>query len=213
MQVIQNISEEAVSIAKLGNDTENNANAGKEHVKKAVNKIESIRIVSGEISGTIGELGTLSSQIESIVDLIKNISGQTNLLALNAAIEAARAGEHGKGFAVVADEVKKLAGQSGEATDKITSMIKEIQSKTHIAVTSMDKASNEVDEGVTVINDAGKALENIIDQVKQANSKIQGINKEIDGVAKSSDRYCSHGGKHIKCYRRNCSKFRRNSKY
>ena len=185
--IIQGVSNEAIDVAKLGNETETNANEGRNHVKKAVNKIDSIRIVSGEISDTINELGKLSSEIETIVDLIKNISGQTNLLALNAAIEAARAGEHGKGFAVVADEVKKLAGQSGEATDKITKMIKEIQNKTQLAVTSMDKGINEVQEGVIVINDAGTALENIIDQVKQANSKIQGINKEIDGVAKNSD--------------------------
>ncbi len=49
----------------------------------------------------INDLCKLSSDIEQIVDLIKNIAGQTNLLALNAAIEAARAGEHGKGFAVL----------------------------------------------------------------------------------------------------------------
>ncbi len=52
--------------------------------------------VSEDISVNISELGQLSSEIEEIVDLIKNIAGQTNLLALNAAIEAARAGEHGK---------------------------------------------------------------------------------------------------------------------
>ena len=184
---IQNISNEANDVAKLGNDTENNANIGRDHVKKAVGKIESIKVVADDISETIGELGKLSSQIEAIVDLIKNIAGQTNLLALNAAIEAARAGEHGKGFAVVADEVKKLAAQSCSATDKITAMIKEIQFKTSVAVTTMDKASNEVQEGVVVINDAGKALENVIDQVKLTNSKIQGITKEIDGVAKNSD--------------------------
>ncbi|MEI7475690.1 MAG: HAMP domain-containing methyl-accepting chemotaxis protein [bacterium] len=186
-KVVQTISLEAHSVAHLSNETEMSANIGKDHVKKAVDKIESIRSVSSEISGTIGELGKLSSEIETIVDLIKSIAGQTNLLALNAAIEAARAGEHGKGFAVVADEVKQLAGASVEATNKITAMIKEIQLKTNLAVSSMDKGLIEVNEGVIVINDAGSALENIIDQVKLANLKIQGINKEIDGVAKSSD--------------------------
>jgi len=186
-KAVQGVSEEAKVVAKLGNDTETNANIGAEHVKKAVNKIDSIKKVSGDISINIFELGKLSSEIEQIVDLIKNIAGQTNLLALNAAIEAARAGEHGKGFAVVADEVKKLAGQSAGATEKITLMIKEIQNKTQIAVSTMDKATNEVEEGVFVINDAGKALENIITQVKSANVKIQGITKEIDGVAKTSE--------------------------
>lgn len=186
-KAIQNVSTDAVKVASLGNDTELNANTGREHIKKAVNKIDSIRTVSTEISTTISELGQLSSQIEVIVDLIKTIATQTNLLALNAAIEAARAGEHGKGFAVVADEVKKLAGQSGEATDRITQMIKEIQSKTSLAVSTMDKGINEVQEGVIVINDAGEALESIIDQVKKANSNIQAITKEINYVAKGSE--------------------------
>ena len=186
-KAVQGVSEEAKVVAKLGNDTETNANIGAEHVKKAVNKIESIKKVSEDISVNISELGKLSSDIEQIVDLIKNIAGQTNLLTLNAAIEAARAGEHGKGFAVVADEVKKLAGQSAGATEKITSMIKEIQNKTNIAVTTMGKATTEVEEGVLVVNDAGKALENIITQVKAANVKIQGITNEIDGVAKNSE--------------------------
>lgn len=186
-KAIQSISTEAVIVAKLGNETEGNANAGKEHIKKAVYKIGSIREVSTEISNTISELGKLSSEIETIADLIKNIAGQTNLLALNAAIEAARAGEHGKGFAVVAEEVKKLAEQSAEATDKINSMIKEIQQETNIAVNTMNVASSEVDQGVTVINDAGDKLVNIIEQIKTANERIQHISGKIKDVTQNSD--------------------------
>lgn len=190
-KAIQQVSVEAIEVAKLGDDTENSANEGKQYVNKAISKMESIKTVADEISGTIGELGQLSSEIEQIVDLIKTIAGQTNLLALNAAIEAARAGEHGKGFAVVADEVKKLATQSGEATDKITGMIKEIQQKTSKAVTIMHKTSDEVDEGVIIVNDTGQVLNGILDQVKVANTKIQGITKDIDYVAKNSENVVS----------------------
>jgi methyl-accepting chemotaxis protein len=186
--VIQNVSGEANEIAILANQTEINANTGKERIEKVINKINSIKNVSNEISATISELRRLSSEIEIIVDLIKNISSQTNLLALNAAVEAARAGEHGKGFAVVADEVKKLADKSGQSTDKIITMIKEIQTKTDLAVTYMDRGITEVNEGVIVTNDAGNALENIINKVKQANSKIQEISQEMGGVANNSDR-------------------------
>jgi methyl-accepting chemotaxis protein len=185
--VIQGIAVESKTIADLGNKTETNANQGSGYVQKAVEKIDCIKTVSGDISLTISKLGKLSSEIGIIADLIKAIAGQTNLLALNAAIEAARAGEYGKGFAVVAEEVKKLADQSSVATDKITMMIKEIQSKTSEAVKKMDTATNEVEEGVLVVNEAGKALENIISQVKLANIKIQQITNEIDGAAESSE--------------------------
>ena len=186
-KAIQHVSSEAVIVSKLGNETELSANEGKQHVVNAVTKIGTIKTVSEEISTTIGELGDLSKAIEEIVDLIKGIAGQTNLLALNAAIEAARAGEHGKGFAVVADEVKKLAGESANATEKITKMIKEIQSKTGLAVTNMERATIQVEEGVTVVNNAGEALTIIIDQVKQANNKIQTITVEIEDISKNSE--------------------------
>jgi len=185
--ILQNIAAEADVISELGDDTENNANSGRNQVENAIQKMENIKISAEEIADTIENLSALSSEIEQILELIKNIAGQTNLLALNAAIEAARAGEHGKGFAVVADEVKKLATQSAVATDKIANMIKEIQSKTDIAVHSSQKASEEVKEGVTGINDTKHALENIIEKVKDTNEKIHNIHKEINFAAQKSD--------------------------
>lgn len=186
-QSIQEIAFESREISKLENDTEISANEGRTQVLKAVSNIEQINNSTSQVSKTINEFGLLSSEIGQIVELIKNIAMQTNLLALNAAIEAARAGENGKGFAVVAGEVKKLATQSGDATDKVSMIIKEIQNKIDLAISTMKQGTKDVEEGVIVVNDAGKALDNIISQVSNANLKIQQITKKIDAVASNSD--------------------------
>lgn len=168
------------------NYTSETAVSGKGESVKAIEKINQIKHSSQSISKSIHELGTLGAEIEVIVELIKNIANQTNLLALNAAIEAARAGEHGKGFAVVAEEVKKLATESVEATDKITTMVKEIQAKTEMAVISMDKGTEEVNSGVEIVEGVGSSLESILTAIKNVSGKIQEITTEVSTLGDSS---------------------------
>ena len=106
-----------------------------------------------------------SAQIGQIIGVIDEIAFQTNLLALNAGVEAARAGDAGRGFAVVASEVRALAQRSAEAAKEIKSLI--------------STSASQVDSGVQLVAESGKALDRIIAQV----SKINGIVAEIAASA------------------------------
>jgi methyl-accepting chemotaxis protein len=79
-----------------------------------------------EAVATVTELQSASGAIGDILKLIGTIASQTQILALNAGIEAARAGDHGLGFAVVAEEVKRLARQTGLATDRVSTSVHDI---------------------------------------------------------------------------------------
>jgi methyl-accepting chemotaxis protein len=102
-----------------------------------------------------------SRQIGEIVGLIQDIAFQTNLLALNAAVEAARAGDAGKGFAVVANEVRALAQRAGQASKDIKGLI--INSDT------------QVKEGVTLVQQAGTSLTDIVASVKKVATLVSEI--------------------------------------
>lgn len=137
-----------------------------EVVEQTVNKMRDIADVVYKSAENIEKLGQSSQQIGEIISVINDIADQTNLLALNAAIEAARAGEQGRGFAVVADEVRKLAERTTDATKKIATMIKGIQNETSEAVQVMKKGNEEVQDGISLADKAGSALQEIVNSAK-----------------------------------------------
>lgn len=78
-----------------------------------------------KLSQSIEKISSSSADIQSIIDVINDISFQTNILSLNAMIEASRAGASSGGFQIVALEVKKLADLSAEAAGNISKLLKE----------------------------------------------------------------------------------------
>ena len=96
------------------------------------------------VEEVITELTSKVQKVGGFVDTIISISSQTNLLALNASIEAARASEVGKGFAVVAEEIWPLSEDTKEASNNITSIIRELDTDTKRANETIENAVNSV---------------------------------------------------------------------
>jgi methyl-accepting chemotaxis protein len=130
-------------------------------------------------SETVNGLAEAATRIDDVVKLINDISSQTNLLALNATIEAARAGEAGKGFAVVAGEVKALAGQTGKATEDISTQVKGMQS----GAADTSQAIAAVVEAINRINDQ---ISSIASAVEEQTAVTAEIARNVSEVAEGS---------------------------
>ena len=119
------------------------------------------------IAELIIELTDYIKQIGSTVNLVENISEQTNMLALNAAVEAARAGEYGKGFAVVAGEIRKLADESKQATNKITTLVAEIEQTTSSTIMATEDGAKEIEIGVKFANEINANMSSLVSNIKE----------------------------------------------
>ncbi|CAB1368389.1 methyl-accepting chemotaxis protein [Denitratisoma oestradiolicum] len=149
-------------------------------------EMEQVAAAVNKNSDSIRELETFSSQISSIVQVIKEISDQTNLLALNAAIEAARAGEQGRGFAVVADEVRKLAERTRTSTQEIAGMIDKIQEGTQGAVRDMEAGVARVADGVRLATCAGESVTAIRNSAERAAQVVEEISQALNSQSTSA---------------------------
>ena len=144
---VKNSAQRAQDAGQLVSRAKTGAEQSGEVVRRAVAAMEQIETSSGEISNIIG--------------VIDEIAFQTNLLALNAGVEAARAGDAGKGFAVVAQEVRELAQRSAHAAKEIKALI--------------TTSNAQVQQGVQLVGDTGKALETIVAEVQEINRHVSAI--------------------------------------
>jgi methyl-accepting chemotaxis protein len=146
--------------------TADDASRANQEVTEARSDAEESGKVVRKAVEAMGGIERSSAEISEIISVIDGIAFQTNLLALNAGVEAARAGDAGKGFAVVASEVRALAQRSAEAAkdvkDKITA------------------SSEQVEAGVEMVGETGKALERIIGRVTKISELVEGISLAAD---------------------------------
>jgi methyl-accepting chemotaxis protein len=184
---IQRMAENAEAATQASLKATQAAVKGGSSVSETIKGMQRIRAAVQTTGKKIKGLGERSLEIGAIIEVINEIATQTNLLALNAAIEAARAGEQGKGFAVVADEVRKLAERAARATKDITSLIKGIQVETSEAVTVMEEGTREVEEGTKLADQAGAALREIEQIVKQTSGLVTDITNSAANQVKVSE--------------------------
>lgn len=185
-------------MAELAKNTAEEADISSEQVKQGVQAIDvsskAIEDLANDIKSALAnsvELESSSTDITSVLEVIRNIAEQTNLLALNAAIEAARAGEQGRGFAVVADEVRTLATRTQQSTDEIDTMIQRLNDNVKASSDSIKNSQTNAnttltnfDSVITIFNSLTHAFE----KVQQMSAETAQATQEQSHVANEINR-------------------------
>ena len=193
---VNEIAENATTLAMVVSDTRDNSNLANESMKEAVEiskkgrkdmeqlavAMEDIKNSNNELVSSINDVGKASEEITKIVGLIAEIAEETNLLSLNASIEAARAGETGKGFAVVATEIGKLAQNSAQSAENISRLIDDVRAAIDAVVTQAETSARNIEKNSELINTAVETFGTIYENIETSNEKLDLMIKDVQKV-------------------------------
>ncbi|EIE6864793.1 MCP four helix bundle domain-containing protein [Campylobacter coli] len=180
----QNVSKMALETEENSKNTTQVCQNNKKYAEDTASQMEYIASNSSRVSQQIALLSEHAKNIGTSTELISEITDQTNLLALNAAIEAARAGDVGRGFAVVADEIRKLAEKTGEATDQIAIINKQIQEETIATVGVIEESIPLISQGKSLSEEVRDSVDLIYKQANDSLFKAQEVNQEVAAQVK-----------------------------
>ena len=170
---VQEVALNSAQSAQIATEVDNVASQGVEQINETRAEMDVLSAEMTKANLLIDKLKQSSSNITSVVDVIKSVAEQTNLLALNAAIEAARAGEQGRGFAVVADEVRTLAQRTQESTAEIEAMVGKFQF-------DAEAVSKSIDQCVANVS-------NSVEQTSMLETKLQALLQSANTISDMSN--------------------------
>ena len=200
-------------------ETQRELAQSKNNINALIEQVQISNEANANVSRELEELYTYTNQMQSIVQMINDVTEQTSLLALNASIEAARAGEAGKGFAVVASEISALATQTQQATVNITNLINNISSELSQVVEvihqmmknvevqnqATDNTARSFGQIAVCIEKVGKeshSLENLVVELSDANSEII---RGIETISAATEEVTAHSSETLESSEENNS--------
>ncbi|SJN09758.1 Methyl-accepting chemotaxis protein I (serine chemoreceptor protein) [Halomonas citrativorans] len=174
-QQASSLQQTAASMEEMTSTVQQNTENARQATELAMQNADSTRDTGKQMEALVERMQRIAQSAEKMTEMISVIDGiafQTNILALNASVEAARAGDHGRGFAVVASEVRNLAGRSATASQEIRKMI--------------DSTTQEVSGGRSAVEQAERAIENVMQQVSRVSVLMESIstasNEQSSGI-------------------------------
>ena len=183
---VSGVSDDVVEMRNAIRSIADNARNAANTVDLARNRISSANMTVDQLSGSVGEIGT-------VLSAIRDIAAKTRLLALNASIEAARAGTAGKGFSVVAGEVKALADQTARATEEVDDKVSLITSSAHNTIEAIGGINEAIDTVATAMGDITESVDAesrmssaIVDKMNSASNNVDQIARSVQSMADTS---------------------------
>ncbi len=170
-------AEQAEAVAR---DTER----GNELMEATAASMSDMSKTAKESASLMREFVQRMTEVNRVVETVRDIARQTNLLALNAAVEAAHAGAHGDGFNVIAQEIRALADRARESTSEIATSIGKMGATALAAEKSMLLGEEAADTSITRNLEVQSSLQSIRDSMYQ----VQAMSAE---VADASNRQTS----------------------
>jgi len=160
------------------------AEQGRSSVEETISAMQQIEGGFTGLQGIVRDLEQKSESIGEIVKVIEDVTNETSLLSLNASIIAAQSGEHGRAFAVVATSIKGLADRTAGSTREIVQLVGGVQGEIRRAAQSMDTNATWVSRGVERSNQAGEALQRILQSAHESAAMVHEIVESCEDQAR-----------------------------
>jgi methyl-accepting chemotaxis protein len=184
---VQNVDSVSSSITSTMKIAQDEINVGKDNIENLIKQVNDSELASSQVSSKLSTLEESTSNMQSIIELISNITKQTSLLALNASIESARAGEAGKGFAVVAQEISNLSSQAQNATSNITKLINNIYSELDNVVQVINQLMNSNKLQNETATQTAEIFKKITSDVLTAHDLSNALSKDVKELSTSNN--------------------------
>ncbi len=151
-----------------------------ESIKRLYEMAENTTKVIQEVAAQTRQTSESATHINTMVEVIKDMTSQTNLLSLNASIESARAGEAGRGFAVVAEEIRALAEKSAESAAGIDTIVKELTTNVEVSTERMQEVMTSVSEQQEQLQKTQDAFNNLYKEINSVDDVAASIEKQTE---------------------------------